>query len=850
MRETLHVAAAGRPRTTSPFTRLSIFHGALALACTLTIVRADDSPLDQARRALTEGIPQIAIHQIQGALASPTFPPKDRPAARRLLAEAQLVTGDPAAALETLAEFTDSSDSAATLLRAHAYAAGGRWPEALAIYEALSGEAGAPVEAILGEAESLQALGRTSEALPVLEALVKSGRATIAAQLRRASLLVEVDRPAEARQTLRATPPGTPGDEAWRRYIEARILIAEGNKKGALAILDPMLHSGNGEHPVGLSENLYAAATLALAEVNLTPDNPDAATKILETFITKNLDSSQLEIVFRRLDQLYALDKTPQESVMQNLARPDMPSRVIALSKYYIGQMQMRETREDHYERASQSATGFLLKFPNHPLVPNMYILRARAGLALLKPDMKPAERARALELIEADLDAAALASENDEQKAEIALRTALVNLSEREFVRAASHLKLAKESPRLHAVAQYNSALAWLMQENQPFFEKEFSSYIAESAPPNLAGQLLLEEGLVLARSGEPAAARTLLDFLKRYPAHPRRAEAQLALAELAYQQRRLPDAIIYVQAVEQSPQAPEIAGQAEYLAIFLEDAKQPHNEDRVVALCRAFLDKFPRSPHLAEVRMKLGQLYFQREDYLNAQEQFENVANGQPDGPYAETALYLAGQCGTRLFTNEAHNHAIELFDKVAARKGALEPHARLQQAILKSQLGAEDDAVIIYGKILAAPAPDEVRYAAMIGKGDNLSLLAKKDPKQGPAAMAAYDLLLASPEAGPMWTNQAAYKKARVLLQLGRDADALIALNQILDRNSGPGPRETFWLSRAGFDAARLLEDQQQWKSAIGIYQKMSKIPGPHVPQATQRIKALQLQHFIYD
>src|SRR6185369_7757149 len=127
---TIHVAAGGSLRSifTAVRSRLRLM---LQFTAAISLVHAaDESPaLAQARRALTEGIPQIAIYELQAALNAPAFPSKDRPAARRMLAEALLATGNPAAALETLAEFTDSSDSAATLLRAHAYAASGRWPE-------------------------------------------------------------------------------------------------------------------------------------------------------------------------------------------------------------------------------------------------------------------------------------------------------------------------------------------------------------------------------------------------------------------------------------------------------------------------------------------------------------------------------------------------------------------------------------------------------------------------------------------------------------------------------------------------------------------------------------------------
>ena len=144
---------------------------------------------------------------------------------------------------------------------------------------------------------------------------------------------------------------------------------------------------------------------------------------------------------------------------------------------------------------------------------------------------------------------------------------------------------------------------------------------------------------------------------------------------------------------------------------------------------------------------------------------------------------------------------------------------------------------------------PPDPEVRYAALVGKGDNLVLLGKKDPKQTEAALTTYDHLLGLPEVGPSWRNQAAYKKGKALQQLDRNDEALALFYDILDRST-TGPRETFWYAKAGFDAAGILEARQQWKNAIGIYEKMAKLSGPHAEQAKQRVKTLRLEHFLWD
>jgi tetratricopeptide (TPR) repeat protein len=220
---------------------------------------------------------------------------------------------------------------------------------------------------------------------------------------------------------------------------------------------------------------------------------------------------------------------------------------------------------------------------------------------------------------------------------------------------------------------------------------------------------------------------------------------------------------------------------------------------------------------------------------------------------------ALFLAGECGMRLINTEALNHAIELFDKVAERKGSLETRARLQEAILKNKLGAEDDAVKIYDTILTGStgAEPEVRYAALIGKADNLVAITQKRVDQDEAlrtrnlneAVQTYDLLLASKDAPPAWANQAAYKKGKALQQLGRGDDALAVFYDVLTKTT-VGKRETFWFAKAGFDAAALLEAKQDWKHAVSVYDKMALVPGQHVTQARARVKTLRLEHFLWD
>ena len=47
-----------------------------------------------------------------------------------------------------------------------------------------------------------------------------------------------------------------------------------------------------------------------------------------------------------------------------------------------------------------------------------------------------------------------------------------------------------------------------------------------------------------------------------------------------------------------------------------------------------------------------------------------------------------------------------------------------------------------------------------------------------------------------------------------------------------------------------SAHKVGTREEWKAAVGVYEKMAAIPGPHADKAKQRIKTLRLEHFLWD
>jgi len=69
-------------------------------------------------------------------------------------------------------------------------------------------------------------------------------------------------------------------------------------------------------------------------------------------------------------------------------------------------------------------------------------------------------------------------------------------------------------------------------------------------------------------------------------------------------------------------------------------------------------------------------------------------------------------------------------------------------------------------------------------------------------------------------------------------------------VLQAETAAGEPDYFWYYKAGFDAARMLEAQEQWKAEIGVYEKMAKSQGPRAEEAKKRAEQLRLEHFIWD
>ena len=806
-------------------------------------VSPDAAGVRSAEEAIAAKLPEVAIEKLHAVLRpGATIDEGLRQRAEEDLTQATLESGDMDGVLTRLEYPANDQER---VWKAEAFAALGRWPDAERMYAqvATDGPSDLQESAGIGDAEALHALGMMPEALAVLSRIAEHSNSALV-RLRLAEMYLETRQLQPAKKLLAAVKPNSPLESKWRLYIEGRIYLAEDQAAPALQDFDELV-----KDPRGLTEELHAAATVGLTEARAALNGLEAADNEIEDYIYHYPDSAYLEDMFRRLDRIYASEERPSEAELIHWASKDPPRRA-ALGQYYLGKTLQRQPKED--EKAIRAYTEFVQRYPKHALAFDAWM---QLGQLYLKTN-KVASAIQAFE--------GAMRSSNDPRdRAQAEIATGNAHFAQGDFLLATeSFHDAAQRGPDYWLQSTYDDALAWLNVPNYDKFLEDYTELSARYPEKEQRRDLLLEKGLLQARSRNAQAATTLESFIRDFPENRRVPEARLAMAELIYVDGDTAMASNLLQAAYESGPSDQSKEQADYLAIFIADAAANRNEDQVIKLGQQFLASYPTSALRAQVRMKLGQVYFRREDFANAQTQFETLAQDNPADPLADQALILAGQSSVSAMSTGGVQHALTLFSQVAKGTGPLKLYARQEQALLEVRQGHPKDAVIIYDDILRSNPDTQLRLAALCGKADCLVATesgtstatspAASTNEACEAAIALYDLVVADPEVTTAWRNEALFKKARCLTRQGLPDAALVALYDVLNgggKIAKPEP-EFAWYEKAGFEAASTLENKAQWPGAISVLEKVSQAGGPRSAEAKKHAEQLRLDHFVWD
>ena len=810
----------------------------IGLSCLLGLLaqfaRADISAeIAEASAPLTEGVPEVAVARLQ-ALLNKDLPDADWQIVAEKLAEAQVAAREPEDTLVLLAGPRLRGLPWAKFWRAQALAALSRWADALPLYEELTRDRGSPFDgaATFGTAEMLRALGKRQQALRKLDLLFNDKEWITRAQLRAAELSIEMADAPNARRLLAEMRPTLVAERRERRVLRGRLELILQRPERAIGMFQALL-----KRPEGAPHATLIAALLGIADAHVQLKTPEAGDDVLERFIDRHPADSDLALLFEKLDSLYRAEHKPSRNELEKwVRRPEQPRRTFA--RWYLARMEVRAGRT---ERARQLFSDLRRTSIKSPAI-------AQALLEFAQFELNDRHFDEAIAI----LDDARLLRPDPALLTRINFLSANVNYLAKRFATAtAAFEQIAYSNSPWTKVALFNASSGWLQLGNHARFLADYSQLEKQGGDEQARANLRLEEGLMQAAKGDKTAAASLHQFIHDFPKNPRVSEAWVGLAELAFHSSppRFDEARKNLaRATELRPTA-AAAERADYLTIWVEESARG-DETKVIDLAKRFLEQHGLSPFASEVRMKLAELYYRRQDFANAQTQFELIAQQDPDDSLAETALFFAAESAMSSMGQHSLDRAIILFDQVVQKNGALRWAARNEQAVIERKLGKSKDALALYDEVLKSDAAPSDKREALCGKGDIFFEAGATDSNSYQRAIETYDQLASDKNESIDWRNQALFKKGLCLEKKNDRAGALAAFYKILENEARPDQRrELFWYYKAGFNAGRLLEEDSKWESAAAIYDSLAAAGGSRSEEAKARLNNLRLEHFLW-
>jgi outer membrane protein assembly factor BamD (BamD/ComL family) len=789
--------------------------------------------LRDATKPLSEGVPEVAVVRLRGLLAKNVADGEWRAIAEKL-AEALIMAHQPSEALSLLDDARARDMTWAKFWRAQAFADLQRPVEALPLYKEVAADEKTEfrINAIFGAGEMLRSLKRSDEALQQFAQLLRDPQFGVQSRLRSAELFLDQGDIANARRILEGTQPKTGADKQERQLLRSRLSVVQ-HPERAIDGFQSIL-----QKPEGASHSVLLAAVFGLADAHLQQKTPDTGDDVLENFIEHHPQDVDLARIFAKLGELYGAEQKPSSSELQRWVRDtEEPRR--AFAQWYLARM---ELRAGHRERAVQLFSALRQTKINSPELAGAFLEFAE----LKMQDRQFDEAISILNEAKSLRPEARLFEHINLAAAEAQYRAKRFDAAAMAFEQTAH-----SDSP-LAKMSMLNASMAWLESGNQARFLAVSNELEKTPGSDEARVELRLEEALAQASRREKNAADSLRTFLRDFPHDKRASEGWVALAELAFHDTRprLDEARKDLARAAELTQTAAATERADYLMVWIEDSAKA-NDPKVIELCKAFLDRHAASPMAPDVRLKLAEAYYRRQDFPNAQTQFETLAEQNPSGPFAEKALFFAAESAMSSMAPDSLDRAITLFDRVVRLNGELKWAARNEQAGIERKTGKPKDALLLYEEVLKSDARSDEKMEALCGKGDLLFEMGGSDRKNYRQAIEVYDQLAAAANDQIQWRNQALFKKGVCLEKETDGAAALAAFYRVVDSETRPNrPHELFWFYKAGFNAARLLEDAAKWQSAAAIYEKLAAAGGLRSEEAKARLNRLRLEHFLWD
>ena len=259
----------------------------------------------------------------------------------------------------------------------------------------------------------------------------------------------------------------------------------------------------------------------------------------------------------------------------------------------------------------------------------------------------------------------------------------------------------------------------------------------------------------------------------------------------------------------------------------------------DKVVRKASKVLDEYKESDLVDDAMFLIGQAYYWRGEYLNAQESFRDLETFFPASPYFDQARYWRARClaGQRMDDQAQALYRVlfaEAQEQIAVQAG-------LHLAEMAHDRGDYTAAMRAYQAVLTAFPQSAVRAELWLRLGEALMALA--EPVRFDEALAAFDeVLQADPSADQKY--RALLNRGRTLYALGAADEALATYLSLLDEG-----RFRRFEGRTRLLIGEWYQDRRSLDEALAEYEQVrNDFPQtPSAAMALYRIGLLHLQEY---
>ncbi len=418
-------------------------------------------------------------------------------------------------------------------------------------------------------------------------------------------------------------------------------------------------------------------------------------------------------------------------------------------------------------------------------------------------------------------------------------------------------------------------------LDESEKRYRRFLSEYAGNENMPGVFYQL----GMVLAKIGRRSEALTTFDIVETsYPDSSFAEKAAMRSADIMRANGQWEEALQkYTRISETYTNSAEVALAQHYRGLVLyrlgryadaqkvfeyEAENHPDSEhapqafymrgfclysqghvDEAVETCRQFIKTYPDTTWTPEVIFWLAELYFNQGKYTDAEPLFLQVANDFKEHALAPRALYWAGRAAS---AQSDYVSANERYSAVAKRypDSDILPQVRFAQGDALTEIGEFSRAIQAFDEIIRKYPDSGLVNAAWGRKGDCQFSLAVDSPARYEEAMNSYQAILDRPSAPDALKMEAEYAVGRCLEELGMFDKAFSRYMNVVysfktvDRT----PHSGRWLTRSAFAAAALKENEEAWKDAVNIYERVVEADVAAKDDALKRIEKIKKANWL--